>query len=113
MRREAKFLDDLVHGCYRSFGRFRLFAAMCMFHFAGVHAGETRRREGRPSGTDQFVSSHDERFATAVASAAGRVDDVKSMADMDAFEGWVRERIKPINVGGFCDPAKCNMYPWV
>jgi tetracycline 7-halogenase / FADH2 O2-dependent halogenase len=111
LRNEMRFLDELVRACYRCFGRFRLFAATCMCYFAGVHSLENKRRTGRCGPGDRFVSAHHEPFAAAVRAIAERVAGVCGESDIAQFESWIREQIRPLNDGGFCDPAKANMYP--
>ncbi len=111
LRREVQFADALVSTSYRSFGRFDLLAPLSMFYFAGVHAAEMRRRERTSDALEEFVSSHNPLLRQSLFEAAQRM--ASSDGDAAGFENWVRERIKPLNRAGFCDPRKRNMYPFV
>ena len=62
--REITFLDWLVHGCYRTFGRFDLLSAYVMYYFAGAVESETRFRNG--AAQTGFLFSDFEPFRSAV-----------------------------------------------
>jgi FADH2 O2-dependent halogenase len=116
--REVDFLDVLIHGCYRSFGRFDLLAIYTMYYFAGAIQSETRRRQGIATPEDGFLFSHHTLFRTAVyrghellreLTAAG--SDAAGQAEL--FHQRVAQDIAPYNVAGLCAPEKHNMYPFV
>jgi FADH2 O2-dependent halogenase len=116
--REIEFLDWLVHGCYRTFGRFELLAAYSMYYFTGAHQSETHRRRGVDLAQEGFLFSHQPEFRAAVKNAhaalAALPEDVPpSPQFVEDFERQVGKDIRPFNQGGFCDPAKNNMYPFV
>ncbi len=118
LHREVDFLDRLIHGCYRTFGRFDLLASYTMYYFAGAIASEMRRRNGIAEPTDGFLYSHDALFRsslyrgyeTLLQLAATQPD---SRCQVDAFQRQVAQDIAPYNLAGLCDPAKRNMYPFV
>jgi FADH2 O2-dependent halogenase len=111
--REVDFVDRLVDGCYRCFGRFEALAAWVMYYFAGaIHAEEARR--GGPEGAVGFLASELPLLRAAVERDYERLPEL--IADpkrLPAFEREVARTIAPINVGGLCDPAKLNLYPFV
>jgi FADH2 O2-dependent halogenase len=116
--REVEFLDWLVHGCYRTFGRFELLAPYSMYYFTGAEHSEKRRRSGVDIVAEGFLFSHQPEFRAAVKNAHATLTALPDAAPPDpgfaaAFERRVAEDIRPFNLGGFCDPAKRNMYPFV
>ena len=70
--REVAFLDRLIHGSYRAFGRFGLLAAYTMYYFAGAIHSEGRRRRCEAGPGDEFLFSHDAPFRAALWRAARR-----------------------------------------
>lgn len=109
LRREILFLDTLVHGSYRAFGRPRRLFAWTMLYFAGAITAEEAARGGKAAPEDEFLSSH----LPAFRAEAMRLHDAVSgpMDDAD-FEADVRRSIAPWNTVGLCDPGKRNLYPW-
>jgi FADH2 O2-dependent halogenase len=108
--REVDFVDRLVHGCYRSFGRFDLMAAFTMYYFAGAIHSEERRRAGMAGERDEFLFSHDMSFRAAFARGYERL--LRAGIAVNEFERQVARDIAPINTTGLCEPAKNNMYPY-
>lgn len=110
LRREVDFLDRLVHGCYRAFGRFDLLAAFTMYYFAGAIHSEERRQKGLAGERDEFLFSHHPPFRAAFVRAYERLLEAPPAAE---YERQVARDIAPYNTAGLCDPAKQNMYPYV
>jgi FADH2 O2-dependent halogenase len=108
--REVDFVDQLVHGCYRTFGRFDRLAAWTMYYFAGAIHSEERRRHGLAGERDEFLFSHHAPFREAVRHGHERLLEV---ASVEEYERQVAKDIAPYNTAGLCDPAKHNMYPFV
>jgi FADH2 O2-dependent halogenase len=116
--REVDFLDLLIHGCYRAFGRFDLLASYTMYYFAGAIASEMRRRKGIAEPADGFLYSHDTPFRSALFRGYETLRALAaapscSRCKVDAFQRQVARDIAPYNLAGLCDPAKRNMYPFV
>jgi FADH2 O2-dependent halogenase len=109
--REVDFIDRLVHGCYRSFGRFDLMAAFTMYYFAGAIYLEERRRAGQAGERDEFLFSHDPRFRAAFTRGYKRL--LEPDCQPSEYERQVARDIAPINTTGLCEPAKKNMYPYL
>jgi FADH2 O2-dependent halogenase len=111
--REVDFVDRLVHGCYRAFGRFDLMAAFTMYYFAGAIHSEERRRAGFAGERDEFLFSHDSRFREAFGRGYERLlNAVRLDSPVAEYERQVARDVAPINTAGLCDPAKKNMYPY-
>jgi FADH2 O2-dependent halogenase len=117
LQREIDFLDQLVHGCYLSFGCFPLLAAWTMYYFTGAIAAEHRRRGGEATGDEEILSSHIPEFRQRVESSylelARLAQKGRPSADeIRNFERRVARDIAPWNIAGLCDPAKLNLYPF-
>jgi len=69
LHREIEMLDWLIHGCYRAFHHFELFASYVMYYFAAAITCETRRRSGVASGANDFLLSHDPIFRPRLKEA--------------------------------------------
>jgi FADH2 O2-dependent halogenase len=118
LQREIQFVDWLVHGCYRTFGRFELLAAFTMYYFTGAVQSEERRRDGRDAPDEGLLFSHVPAFRSAVEGAyrallLSRRADASRAAFADELYRTVAEDIRPYNTAGFCDAARRNMYPFV
>src|SRR5262249_23247638 len=64
--REVEFLDWLIHGCYRTFGRCELRNACRMDYVGGAETSEKRRRRGVDVAEEGFLFSHHPRFRAGV-----------------------------------------------
>jgi len=114
LREELKLMDLLVHGCYLAFHDFRLLTSFAMWYFAAAEVSEHRRRIGIAEG-DSFVQAHDPAFRGHVQDCYRRIQELAGGAteeEVVAFERDVAQRIAPYNIGGLCDPARKNMYPF-
>jgi FADH2 O2-dependent halogenase len=116
--REAQFLDWIVHGCYRTFGRFELLSAYSMYYFAGAIHDEERRRGGAAAPGDEFLFSHDPAFRNAVGQcyeAILRLTEAREVPPHATanLQRRVADDIAPFNSAGLCDPGKKNLYPFV
>ncbi len=124
--REIEFLDWLIHGCYRAFGRFDLLSSYLMYYFAGAVQSEISLRSnlvcmaGSPERrtNDGFLFSEHDPFRAAVRAsyqllAEGSARSGIPSVDGERFARRVAGDIGAINPTGFCDPAKLNMYPFV
>jgi FADH2 O2-dependent halogenase len=113
---ESRFLDQLVHGCYRSFRRFDALTAYTMYYFAGAIHSEERRRQGLNGEEDGFLFSRNDSFRSAVAEGYKRLRDLTSQTfsppSREDFMRQVGQAIEPWNSTGLCDVSKRNMYPY-
>jgi FADH2 O2-dependent halogenase len=107
--REVDFLDRLVHGCYRTFGRFDLLAAFTMYYFAGAIHSEERRQKGLAGERDEFLFSHHPPFRQAFVRGYEQLLTAPPAAE---YGRQVAHDIAPYNTAGLCNPAKNNMYPY-
>jgi len=110
--REITFLDWLVHGCYRTFGRFDLLSAYVMYYFAGAVQSETCFRNG--AAQTGFLFSDFEPFRSAVKRSYNALmrGDAGACFPAELF-ARVASDIARFNPAGFCDAQKNNMYPFV
>ncbi len=113
---EIEFLDWLVHGCYRTFGRFDLLSAYTMYYFAGAVESETRFRGGAEqhgflfSDFEPFRSAVKRSYEAIVRHEAAGGSSAEFAAELFA---QVAADIAAFNRAGFCDAQKRNMYPFV
>ncbi|MEX2119632.1 MAG: hypothetical protein WD847_08560 [Pirellulales bacterium] len=114
---EADFLDRLIHGCYRAFGRFDLMGAYSMYYFAGAIHSENRRRRGLASPSDEFLFSNRAARAAVERAHETLVDlagtSPLGVESLNGFRERVAQDIAAYNSAGLCDPSKNNMYPFV
>jgi FADH2 O2-dependent halogenase len=114
LHREMKFLDMLVHGSYRAFGRFDLLASFTMYYFAGAIAAEERRKQGRATPDEEFLSSHIAEFRSRFERGYRMLLELcrQDSPDVKAFARQVAADIVPWNTVGLCDAEKRNLYPY-
>jgi FADH2 O2-dependent halogenase len=113
--REIEFLDWLIHGCYRTFGRFDLLASYVMYYFAGAIQSEMQLRNGSAGDDTGFLFSDHAPFRAALKASfdsLSALDASSSEPPLSAadFRRQVATDIAPYNPVGFCDPARRNMY---
>ncbi len=114
--READFLDRLIHGCYRAFGRFDLFTSYVMYYFAGAIQSETRRRQRLTVPEEGFLFSHHPGFQAAVCASHETLLQLAASPQFEqtqTFAEQVARDIAAYNPAGLCDLSKRNMYPFV
>jgi FADH2 O2-dependent halogenase len=115
---EIKFLDMLIHGCFRTLSRFDLFTSYTMYYFAGAITCEKRRRAGVGVPTDGFFLAHDPIFRRGLEQSYQAIASLPAVAPLPsdfarAFHEQVARNIGPFNTAGLADVAKANMYPFV
>jgi FADH2 O2-dependent halogenase len=106
--REVNLLDRLIHGCYRSFGRFRHLTGFVMDYFAAAIHCEHRRRAGAVDARGGFLLADSAGFRAAVRRHHAMLTDPTA----EELHETVARDLSPINVAGLCDPSKRNMYPF-
>lgn len=117
IQNELSLLDQLVHGGYRSFAWFDLYASFAMFYFAAATVSEDRRRRGLARPDDQFLLADDPQFRSAVQWHHSELCRLTRGGTPPAdavreFTESVARAIGPYNIAGLCDTAKRNMYPF-
>jgi FADH2 O2-dependent halogenase len=117
IQNELSLLDQHVHGGYRSFAHFDLYASFAMFYFAAATVSEDRRRRGFARPDEQFLLADDPRFRSAVEWHLGELcrltaGGAPSDAAVREFKESVSRALVPYNIAGLCDTGKRNMYPF-
>ena len=102
----AAALIGTLFGCL---GRPADLHALLMLYFAAASFSETARRLERPDLAAGLLLRRHPTFGPACAriiaeTAAGRLRG-------DALESAVRSAVAPVDVGGWCDPARRNWHP--
>ena len=117
LQSEIELVDQIVHGCYRSFVDFELFSSMAMFYFAGAHNSEDLRRRGVAGPGNAFLLADNAEFRAAVDECYERLLLVTAGApaktDVCEFYELVKRSIVPFNIAGLCDESRQNMYPFI
>ncbi len=113
-QREMTFLDMLLHGSYRAFGRFELLASFTMYYFAGAISAEERRKQGKAGPDEEFLSSHISEFRSGFERGYRALLDLcrQESPDSAGFTRQVSADIAPWNTVGLCDVGKRNLYPY-
>ncbi len=117
LQAEFGLMDKIVHGCYAGFANFELMTTYAMHYFAGAHASEHRRRDGRHNVHDGFLMAHDDSFRRTVTDHHTRVRELGGKEsvepeEMGRFLSDVAASIPEGNPAGLCDLAKRNMYEY-
>jgi FADH2 O2-dependent halogenase len=115
IRRELRFIDELVRLCYDALPSFRAWTTSTMLYFAAATTYERRRTNANsiPDDPPAFLCTDEERLWTAVRRARQTIppDDAPSNGALDAYESTVEDAIRPFNKVGLFDPPVPNMYP--
>jgi FADH2 O2-dependent halogenase len=115
IRRELRFVDELVRLCYDALPSFRAWTASTMLYFAAATTYERRRADADdiPDDPPAFLCADEEELWTAVRRARRTVppDDEPSSGTLDTYESTVEDAIRPFNEVGLFDPSVPNMYP--
>jgi len=115
VRTELTLVDELVSGCYDSFGRFGLLTAYSMLYFAAATSYERRRLADNDAFHGLFLCADDGAFRQVVrdvrAQLAPLLDEhAPSPTQITDFERMVERSIAPFNHVGLCDANAGNMY---
>jgi FADH2 O2-dependent halogenase len=117
LQSEIELVDQIVHGCYRSFVNFELFTSMAMFYFAGAHNSEDLRRRGVARPGNAFLLADNPSFRAAVDGCYQRLMEIAARqpksTDVPEFYELVKRSIAPFNIAGLCDESRHNMYPFL
>lgn len=114
---EVHLVDTIVHGCFRGMARFPLFAAYSMLYFTAAIWTEHRRRKGLWNPDDAFLGATDPQYCQIVSDSYKDLLSLASQEGLTAAESHafllrMRERIRPYDLAGLCDPARKNLYPF-
>jgi len=112
---ELTLIDELVSGCYASFGRFRLLTAYSMLYFAAATSYEHRRLATHDEFHGLFLCADDGAFRQVVRDVRNQLTPLvdthaPSPAQAADFERMVERSIAPFNLVGLCDASAGNMY---
>lgn len=109
--REIDLIDLLVAGCYRTLGRFRLFATWSMLYFAAATTYERRRATEGYAPQREFLNADDATFRGLVERLYDELGSVEPGEDAERrFEERVARALEPYNHVGLFDPAAQNLY---
>ena len=112
---ELTLIDELVSGCYDSFGRFGLLTTYTMLYFAAATSYEQRRLATTDRFSGLFLCAEDAALRQAMRDVRGQLSslldaDELSAAQIADFERMVERSIAPFNRVGLCDARAGNMY---
>ena len=115
VRSELTLVDELVSGCYASFGRFRLFIAYAMLYFAAATTYERRRLATNDRFHGLFLCADDGELRQVIRDARSQLAPLlnahgPSSQQTADFERMVERTIAPFNRVGLCDASAGNMY---
>ena len=99
----------LIGTLHRHFDRPADFQSLLMLYFAAASFSETARRLDRPELAPGFLLRGHPEFAAGLHRIleAVRTSGLRGEALLQA----VRETVTPVDVGGWCNPARQNWYP--
>jgi FADH2 O2-dependent halogenase len=107
-------IDLLVAGCYQALPSKRHFEAFCMLYFAAATSYERRSREsGNDISSHQIFLAEDQKWVAVVQEAYEQISQTaksQNWGEPATFESYIREKIKPYNHVGLCDPQMASMY---
>ena len=112
---ELTLIDELMSGCYASFGRFRLLTAYSMLYFAAATSYERRRLATHDAYRGLFLCADDAGLRQVIRDVRGQLSPLldahpPSPAQIADFEQMVERTIAPFNLVGLCDASAGNMY---
>jgi len=111
---EFHLIDLLVAGCYQALPSKRHFEAFCMLYFAAATSYERRYSESGGDITNQQIFlAEDPKWVAVVQEAYEQISQTaksQNWGEPAIFESFIREKIKPYNHVGLCDPQTASMY---
>ena len=110
--RELAWVDEITGTCFACFDRFEVLATVTMLYFAAAIYCEERERAGR-AGPDEAFLLADHAAYREIAAAAFRQAPTVPSDEAAHFAAAVGRALEPYNLGGLCDPARRNLYPFV
>jgi FADH2 O2-dependent halogenase len=110
--RELAWVDEITGTCFACFDRFEVLATVTMLYFAAAIFCEDRERRGLAGPDEAFLLADDADYRELAATAFREAPGVAA-ADAGRFAGEVRRPLVPYNLGGLCDPARRNLYPFL
>jgi FADH2 O2-dependent halogenase len=110
--RELAWVDEITGSCFACFDRFEVLATVTMLYFAAAIFGEERERAGQASPDDAFLLADNEEYRGIAAAAFQQALGVPA-SDAGRFAAAVGRALQPYNLGGLCDRARHNMYPFI
>lgn len=110
--RELAWVDEITGTCFACFDRFPVLATAVMMYFVAAIYCEERERTGRAGSDDAFLLADHMPFREIAARIFQNAIHA-STEDAAQFAVDVAELVAPYNLGGLCDPARQNMYPFI
>lgn len=106
---DAAAAAGLIGTLHQRFDQPPDFQSVLMLYFAAASFAESARRLQRPELAPGFLLRGQASFASALANILTAVNTGSLRGDELALA--VRTAISPVNVGGWCHPARRNWYP--
>jgi FADH2 O2-dependent halogenase len=110
--RELAWVDEITGTCFACFDRFPVLATAAMLYFVAAIYCEECERTCRAGPDDAFLLADHAEFR-AIARRVFRRAVSAPGEDAERFAAEVADLIAPYNLGGLCDPARYNMYPFI
>ena len=99
---------DLIGALHRHLDRPAAFQALLMLYFAAASFSETARRLERPQLAPGFLLREHPPFSARFAQILHSVQSTG--LNGKGLQQAVREAVAPVDVGGWCNPARRNWY---
>ncbi|HBJ37741.1 MAG TPA: hypothetical protein DDZ51_23890 [Planctomycetaceae bacterium] len=106
LRREMRWLDTLIAGCYFAMPNFKRFIAFSSFYFTAAIQFEAVMSEDPAVWPEGFLQANDTMMIEAAEASIREIDD-ESLSD-DQFTAHVRQRIRRWNKVGLLEPLNRN-----
>jgi len=110
--RELAWVDEITGTCFACFDRFPVLATAAMLYFVAAIYCEERERTGQVGADDAFLLADHTPFREIAASIFQKAVSA-SIEDAESFAVEAAELVAPYNLGGLCDLARQNMYPFI
>jgi FADH2 O2-dependent halogenase len=109
---ELRWVDEITGTCFACFDRFPILATAAMLYFVAAIYCEERERNGSAGPADAFLLADHVEFRATARRIFERAEHAP-LDDAERFAAAVAAEVAPYNLGGLCDPARRNMYPFV
>jgi len=106
LRREIRWLDTLIAGCYFAMPHFQRFVAFSSFYFTAAIRFEAVMAADPSVWPDGFLQANDKMMIDAAEASIREINN-PSLTD-EQFTDRVRQRIQPWNSVGLLDPKNRN-----
>lgn len=116
IRREIRWIDLLVGGCYRAMGCFPLMTSFAMLYFVAAIASEHRLRRLRdPASAGGFLLADDATFRRIALEAHRRLGRIVEAGVPDdsitgPFHQWLASQCAQVDVAGLLNGPRRSLY---